>query len=247
YAFLIPVTDEAVPVDWDNAAQVHLEASQLEKEPLPDASFGAVPPAAMKKKSYAAWSRDFAAWITTSQSIELFRSPGLGRLSQPGESERNFRARLAQEARESRDEAAGKVRQKYAAKMATLEDRIRRAESMVQKEEAEEQERTINTAVDIGGALLGAFLGQRVSRRSIGRLRVKGTMDVERAADQLRSLQQQHWDLELAIQQEMNAVAAKMDVTTEQLERLAIRPKKTNVTVQLLALAWSPNALQKSE
>jgi hypothetical protein len=247
YAFLIPVTDEAVPVDWDNATQVHMEASQLEKEPVPGACFAAVPPAAMKKKSYAEWTRDFAAWIATSQSIELFRSPGLGRLSLPGESERNFRARLAQEARESRDAAAGKVRQKYAARMATLEDRIRRAEAMVQKEEAEQQQQTIDTAVDIGGALLGAFLGQRVSRRSIGRLRVKGTMDVDRAVDQLRSLQQQHWDLELAIQQEMNAVAAKMDVTTEQLEHIAIRPKKTNVTVQLLSLAWSPNALQKSE
>ena len=47
--------------------------------------------------------RSFANWIFQTQQLELLKSAKLEQISQPGESERDFRVRLQQAAREERD------------------------------------------------------------------------------------------------------------------------------------------------
>jgi hypothetical protein len=39
---------------------------------------------------------------------------------------------------------------------------------------------------------------------------------------------------------ETDQLLAKSDPQTEELEKIELKPKKTNVTVQLLALVWAP-------
>jgi hypothetical protein len=38
----------------------------------------------------------------------------------------------------------------------------------------------------------------------------------------------------------MGLLEARIDPQAETLEQMSIRPKKTNIAVQLLALAWAP-------
>ena len=56
----------------------------------------------------------------TNDRLELFRSPAIGEVSRAGESEAEFRARLAQAARERRDALTETLRRKFAPKMTTL-------------------------------------------------------------------------------------------------------------------------------
>src|SRR6266404_445672 len=65
--YLTAVTDEAVPVAWDQAAAVSFVTSDLAEAPEGPAVFAELPVAAGKKKSYPGWSRDFAAWLLQSQ------------------------------------------------------------------------------------------------------------------------------------------------------------------------------------
>jgi hypothetical protein len=46
--------------------------------------------------------------------------------------------------------------------------------------------------------------------------------------------------MEAELQTETQALEAKIDAQTEQLETLSIKPKKTNISVQLVTLAWAP-------
>jgi hypothetical protein len=55
----------------------------------------------------------------------------LDQTSNADESERDFRVRLQRSAREARDDAAEKLKRKYAPKFAALEERKRRAEQAV--------------------------------------------------------------------------------------------------------------------
>ena len=88
-------------------------------EPLADA--------ATKARSYRGWTKDFADALYRSRRYSLYRSPSLDELSEPGESARDFRIRLADRAREARDEAVEALRKRYASKLKTLGDRVRRA------------------------------------------------------------------------------------------------------------------------
>ena len=72
---LAPISDGAVAVDWDRAAESGLALADLESSPLDGAQFGSVPSAASKAKSYEAWNKDFAGWLFRTQKVDLLKSP----------------------------------------------------------------------------------------------------------------------------------------------------------------------------
>src|SRR6185436_17873302 len=96
-----------------------------------------LPAIAGKAKSYADWNKDFGGWLFRTQKVDLLKSPATKEVSTPDESERDFRLRLQQSGREQRDKGAESLRQKYAPKIATLQNRLRRAEQQREKQQTE--------------------------------------------------------------------------------------------------------------
>ena len=246
---LAPISDGVVTVNWDTATEMDLAPDDLEKSPEPNASFAELPAAAANPKQYSAWSKDFASWLFRMQKLELFRCPSLKEISKPGESERDFRVRLQQSAREERDSAAEQLRKRYAPKLAALEERKRKAAQAVEREKDQSQQQTLQTALSMGGALLGAFLGRKAvsvstlnraatAARAAGRSR-KEAADVARAGETVDAVQNQIDDLNTEFKAEVDALESKLNPLTEPLESVIIRPKKTNIAVRLVALAWS--------
>jgi len=248
--FATPVVDEAIPVNWDNAERLDVSANDLDKTPEGGAEYIELPSSSIRATSQAAWSRDFVTWLTGTQSLALLKSPGLGVVSKPDESEREFRIRLQQMSREKRDAVAAGLRQKYAPKMAVLKERIRRAEQAVAREKAQSAQQKTQTAISFGTAVLSALTGRkRVSASSLGRAAtamrgvarsVNEQQDVGRARETVEVLQQQLADLEEAFNSELAELHVKIDPATEALETIEIKPKRTNITVQLVTLAWAP-------
>jgi hypothetical protein len=248
--WLAPITDEAIPVDWERAEVVDLTVSDLEKNPEPDARYSDLPTVASQARSYTTWTRDLAGWLYASQALELLKSPSLGDVSKPGEPERDFRIRLGQKAREWRDKEADKLRAKYSTKLTTLRERIRRAEQAVEREKAQAKQAHLSTALSVGSSLLGAFAGRRtVSKTALRRASsaARGASrsmsqqgDVGRAEDTVEALEQQLKDLEAEFEAEKEEVAARIDPLKQELETVAIKPKKADITVELVALVWTP-------
>jgi hypothetical protein len=81
-----------------------------------------------ESENYDDWKKAFNTWVFANQKIELWSSPSSGEVSKAGESERDFRARLQQTAREARDAVVEALRQQYAPKLTAAEERIRRAQ-----------------------------------------------------------------------------------------------------------------------
>ena len=69
---------------------------------------------------------------------------------------------------------------------------------------------------------------------------MKEAKDVERAEETVEAIQQRMQQLEADFKTDAAALAAKVDPATEQLERLSVRPARTDVSIQLLALGWLP-------
>jgi molybdopterin converting factor small subunit len=247
---LTPVSDEAIPVRWEEASEAGFSASALEKSAPRGAKFTPLPAAASKPRSYTTWEKDFVSWVYGSQRLALWRSPSLKQVSRPGESERDFRIRLQQAARERRDEAVEKLRQKYSERTATLQERLRRARQAVERETDQVRQQKAQTAISFGATLLGAFVGRRaVSATTLGRATtaargvsrsMKEQEDVGRAQDTVESLEQRLAALEEEFSAEAAALEGKIDPQAEELESITLQPKKTGISVQLVALTWAP-------
>jgi hypothetical protein len=243
-----PIVDGAMSVDWDAAAATDLTPEMLEDDPPDEAVYAAVPSAALKVKNYAAWSKQFVTSIASRESLELLRSPSTGEISRVGESEREFRARLQQGSREARDRALDSLRRKYAPRQAALEDKRRRAQQAVERESQQATGQKLQTMISVGATLMGALMGRKaISTSTLGRATtaargvgrsMKEAEDIERARQTLRALDDQGHALEDELKAEMAAIEAAGDPATETFERIAIKPKRTNVAVKLVALLW---------
>ena len=238
-------------LDWDEAQEAEIRESDLEKLPHdPDSSYGELPPEASSPKSYVAWGNAFRDWIYRNRKLELFKSPSLGIVSEPGEPERDFRIRLTQGAREKRDQQVERLRQKYAPRIAALQERIRRAEQAVEREKAQATQQKVSTAISFGATLLSALTGRKaVSQSTLGRAAtaargasrtMKEAQDVARAAESVEALSKQLEELQALLDQETAEVKASADPLAEALEPCEVRPKKTDISVSLLSLAWFP-------
>ncbi len=247
--FLAPITSDATPVSWEDAAEVEIVPDELESGPLEGARYVDLPPLAGKSKSYTGWNREFLNWLYSNQRIDLFHSPSLDELSKPEESERDFRARLQLVAREHRDEAVENLRLRYEPKFKTLAEKIRRAEITLEREKEQSRSQTVESVLTIGSGILGALFGSRKASTAIGKAataaRGAGRMrrqskDVDFAEENIEALRGQHAALKEELRQESEAIAGSVNPAGEKLEVVAIRPKKTNIQVRVCALAWVP-------
>jgi hypothetical protein len=245
---LTAINDGPIDLNWDEAASIDLPLEDLESDPQPNAQFAEVPAKASKVKSYATWRKDFASWLYRNQRLELLESPSLDVASNPGESERDFRVRLQQLAREQRDQAVEKLRQKYAGRFAQLEERKRRAEQAVAREAEEAKEQKYQTAISFGATLLSSFMGRKrggmLGRATTTARGVSRTMrqsdDVERAEENVAAVSQSLADLEAQFRAEAETIERSLDPTTEQLDTVSLKPTKANIDVKLLTLVWAP-------
>jgi hypothetical protein len=245
--FTAPI-GEAEGADWERSDEADLTLADLEKQPEDGMSFATLPASAAKAKSYDAWNKSFATWLFRNQSIELFRSPALKQTSHAGESERDFRIRLQQAAREQRDALKAKLQTKYTPKLDALAQKKMKAEQRqaVEKEQASSQ--MLNTALTVGTGILGALLGRKTlsatnlnrvgqAARSAGRS-MKERGDITRAGENVAAIDQQMADLNAQFEAEVASLDVKVDPSTEAFETIVVRPKKTGITVKLVGLGW---------
>jgi hypothetical protein len=244
-----PLTDTAVPVDWNNARTLDLDAARLLRAPEGEASFGSVPAAAAEPRNYAKWEKALAGWLMDTSRLELFRHADTKLTSRPGESERDFRVRVHDATRAARDEALDGVRRKFAARREALAERLRKAEAAVAREGEQASQQKMQTAVSFGATVLGALLGRKAvsagtlgrattAARGVGRT-MKEAADVKRASESRDAVQQQIEELDAKIAAETEAIAAAY-AAEPTLERITLAPRRGRVAVEFVALGWLP-------
>lgn len=248
--YLAEIGEGVIPVDWENAEGSEIALADLEKRAEEGALFANLPGSAAQAKSYTAWSREFGNWLYGTQTMELLYSPGQKLYSNPDESERDFRVRLQQSWREQRDDLVEKLRDKYAARMRSLQERIRKAEQAVEREKEQARQSNMQTAISFGATLLGAFTGRKLAAKSnIGKATTAARSvsramsqrgDVNRAEESAEALQAQMKDLEAEFQAETAKMEASNDPANELLESRSIKPKKADIQVQMCTLVWLP-------
>ena len=235
---------------WEESLVVVPDSLDLEDEPDDDATFAPTPAGLSKAKNYKSWEKDLKSYLYSSQALTVYKSNDLKKYSQAGETEGDFRIRLAQVANENRDVQIEKLKDKFASKTKTLVGRIESAEAAVQRERDQSKRATMDSVISFGSTLLGAVFGRKlmsstsVSRASTSMRSATRAMeqrgDIGRAQEKVEDLKDELDELEQKFKEEVEELEEKFNVDDLEFEELPLRPRKTDIDIDEVALIWTP-------
>ena len=245
---LVPLDAGPITFSPDRTELADLPVEFLDTEPVAGASFAPLPGQATQARSYTGWSRELVRWIQSTQPIVLYESKKMKLASNVGESERDFRIRLAERSREARDAQADRIRGRYESRFRTLQDRLRRAEQAAARRAAQAQQAALSTGVAVLGGLLGAMLGGgakgqlgRASTAARGAGRVAQTrQETAMAGETVEAVRAQIDELERELQAELRRLDDAA-VGEAPLEEVAVRANLNAISMRLVALVWLPD------
>jgi hypothetical protein len=249
-ALLQPV-DDAMPAEpWAGSVPFDDGVPELDKAPQAGARFAPLPPELARAKCYADWTKSLKNYLYRERTLDLWACPEVKEFSRPTEAEREFRLRVAQASREQRDREVVKLRAKYAPKKSALEDQIRRARERLDREQSQANKSTWDATVSLGNTVLGALFGRKaLSQTNVTRAataaRAAGRAaqqhgDVDSAGASLEVLEGKYAELAAKFREEVEQLEAALRPEALTLDRLPIRPKKADITVEQVVLAWTP-------
>jgi hypothetical protein len=122
------------------------------------------------------------------------------------------------------------------------------AEQAVERGDEQVKAKKMQTAISFGTAILCAFLGRKAvgstsasrigtAMKSASRVQ-KGKMDVARAHERAESIRRRLAELEEQLQNHIDAMGLFFDPQAEELTKIRIKPRSTDITLKTLGLVW---------
>jgi hypothetical protein len=244
---LVQPRDLGAVIRWQDAKAVELDPGEIENRPEPNAFFGPVPSELNAASKLKALAKDFSDYLYREQALNLYYNPELEVYSLSGESDRDFRIRAQQIAREKRDAEVEKLRKKSQLNLDRLQTRLAREQRELTadqaKYEARKREEMISAGETVVG-MLGIFgrrrttaLSQAATKR---RLTSQAKAGIEESEAEIARLQAEIEDMQQTMQEEAEAISDRWTTALDQIEPYAVRPTRKDVQVDLVALAWAP-------
>lgn len=238
--------------DW-HSADVMAERPESQTQPSENAVFGEIPDALKDPGTLEDASDELKRWLQNEHPLTILKSKPLKAISTPDENERAFRIRLTQRAREERDEKKKVLRERYEKRLESIHKRIESAELAVDREASQASQKKLDTVLNVGQSLLGAFLGgsrrSSVNRigtaaRSASRAR-KESSDVARAQAKLDDLKADYANLDAELTRELEDIDLMFTPETDELETIEVKAQQVDMTIMEMAVAWVPFSKNK--
>jgi len=244
------INDEMPAEVWSESEPFDDCVPELDKAPEAGARFASLPAELSRGKSYADWTKSLKNYLYRERTLRVWTCPELKKFSGAVESEREFRVRLVQASREARDQKVEALRTKYAPKLAEIQEKIRGAYEKLEREQAEASRSAWDATIAMGSSVLGALMGRKtISKTNLSKATtavkaagraVQQHGDVSHAGDSLEVSQQKYAKLQTEFQAKIEAIHAALRPEALGLEPFSLRPKKTDITVEKVVLAWMP-------
>ena len=239
-------------IDWEHPLEKLPAVAHFLTEPSASVSFGDLPGYAMNKDAYGPVGKDFADQLYREQRMDVWRCDALDAYAKADESEAGFRLRLAVQAREVRDAAVDKLRATMAKKLQTVQAKLQTAEAQLAKQKAEATSAKMQAGMSILTGVLGSLFGSKRGGMGMGTLTrgksalssatgaYKQGQDVTAAEQKIAMIQEELAALERETQEEIARISASYETSALALEAESLKPARTDVKVELVALLWLP-------
>lgn len=237
------------PDDLWESSEPLAEDLELLDEPEDDFSFSNLPDELLSKGKYRSYKSSFKDYLYRHCGVTLYKSPLVKGYAPLGD-QADAKAHFAHKLREERDEAKEKLRDKYEAKIKSLEKKIHTAESRIERERNQSRTSMISAGSALLGALLGGFMGGRRTgvstvARGVGYATQQGN-DVKQAEHARDLLLEDREELEDALRDDLEALDEEYDTDRIELEAVEIPPRKSDLKVEDAVIVWTPWQIDSS-
>ncbi len=245
-SLLAPAPDgRSTRVDWDEAIEIDMGIEEMDDEPEEGALFEEIPPGLNSSKVFKKLEKSFRDYIYRNKTLKVYYNPVLKIYSKPGEDEREFKIRSQEIARELRDKEIDKLAAKFEKKKLALERKLARMERELEEDKAKYAALKRETYMSAGESILGFLLGRRsisaaskISRKH--RMASRAKAEIEEDMQIIEQIKDEMQRLEEEIKAAVEEITQKWDRAVEEIQVKEIRPKKTDIDVLTVALAWAP-------
>jgi hypothetical protein len=243
-AYLLPAEGTGHVLDW-SLGKTKLETSDLERRAEPEASFDELPADLGDSKRHTSLRKEFEDYLYYNSSATLRYNPHLKLYSDFDENESAFRRRCRKSGKEALDAEAEKLKAKYERELDRLEERLQREERELKEDKIEHDARKQEELLSGVESVVGLFTSRRVSSRLSSasrkrRLTRQAKADIEESEEAIEELEAQIKALEEEAKRETEELTEKWAGLIDEIEEVEVRPRRTDVRINLFALAWLP-------
>ncbi len=245
FMLIAPPPEGRSKIDWDDAEETELTPDDLLDSPEDGALFDDLPKGLESASTYTRIARGVRDYIYRTKRVKIFYNPVLKVYSKPGESERDFKIRCQDIAREKRDAEVDKLSEKFEKKRLSLEKKLAREKKELEEDQDRYEALKRETYLSAGESVLGFLLGRRSTRAvsSISRkhrIAAQAKADIEETEQVIEQIKEDLKRLEEEISEKAKEISDKWAEATENVTTQEIRAKKSDIDPSFVALAWAP-------
>ena len=239
----VPVAADGQP-SWKHAAAVCSTSDATPPVAHGGALFAPAPEALLQSARQIAWQQEARTQLDDAIEVSVLRAGGI--TAAPFETEGDLRVRLEQDAREQRDEAVRRLREKFTTKTNSAAQKVTRAREAVSKQQAQARAAQMQTAISVGTSVLGALFGKRAS--GLGHISRAGTAargatramqkasDVGTAAQKLEAAEAEAAALETELEEQIAQLAPP---PPPRLETVRLKLVPATLQIESSGILWS--------
>jgi len=226
-------------LSWENAVQEEIDFTNFPHTAPSSAKFHSLPSIILEDKGLRKAISKLKETLYQEENLELLRCASPKLESKVEESHSDFIVRLQDILKEKKELEIEKLQARYDTKEKTLLGRLSRAKERVEKESSD----STGSMIETGIAVLGALFG-KASPTKIGSVLRKGSKvlkergDMSRAQERIVAIQEDIEALEYELEDKIDVLNEKFDVENCEIEEFKIKPRKTDINVELCAIVW---------
>ncbi len=248
----LPVAEAGLGIDWADALVSNSSLRDLRRASESAAAaqgqgpfFGPVPEPINTARKIKAAEGKFSDYLYYQSRLPVLVHKGLAVVQKPDESERDFKIRLQQAAREARDEEVDALEERYETQIDKLTRRIEQEERDLADKKGERDARLQQEAISAGESVLNFFLGRRSSTifsraASKRRMTAKAKAAIDAQAEEIADLEQDKEELQADLKKEADEITRRWEDVLDEVTTEDLAPRRSDVEVTLVALGWLP-------
>ncbi len=224
--------------NWDDCIENNETKNCFSRLPITapeNAQYAEVPNFIADNKNLRSVIISLKDWLYHERKLVLYRCKSPKLESKPYQSLSDFKVTLSDVLNEEKEHAIETLQERYAKKEKVLTNRLDRVLARLDKEEAD----TTSSFLKVGITVLGALFGKsRASISTAGSRVLKERGDVKRAEERVGKVKIDIEELEEELMDKIDDLAEKFDIDEMDIEAFSIKPRKTDIQVNNIAIVW---------
>jgi hypothetical protein len=250
-AALIDTLDRRGIVRWDDFHYAGPSLDKVETMAPSSARYGAVDAPLNDTKLMTALQKDFTDWIYRNSEVTARANTALKVFGGPDVSQAEFMKACSDAARSGRDAEIEKQTSAIEKKIKTLEDKLSKEERELRQDQEDLKNRNLEAGInglEVVAGLMGVGRKKSISTPvSKYRLSQDAKANVQESVDVIAQYKQDIADLQRQRDEAATEINNRWGNLVNDINEVSIKPKKTDIYVNLFGVAWKPYYIVQSD